>query len=135
MPDATAKPCLTDFCNSIACPKVCPKLSIRLIPASLSSTVTTEALKLTDLATSMVRILKSLSKISSDRFSIISNNSGSPIIAVLIISAKPDRYSFSGKVVSIEVSQITNSGCLIMPNIFFVAPRFTPFFPPVLAST
>ena len=58
-----------------------------------------------------------------------------PITAVLISSASPERNSSSGNVLSIDGSHITNSGCLKQPRRFLVLPRFTPFFPPVLAST
>ena len=73
-------------------------------------------------------ILNQLIKNNADRKSLL-------IMECLIISPYADNNSLFGKVCKKLVSIITNLGLLKHPIMFLISSRFTPFFPPIEAST
>eukprot|EP00804_Cyclotella_cryptica_P019705 CCRYP_016476-RA/>CCRYP_016476-RA protein AED:0.40 eAED:0.40 QI:1/1/1/1/0/0/2/347/165 len=103
---------------SIACPKVCPKFNVALIPASFSSACTTSALfsqdRLIAYRVASASLLNNLSMFSSCH----SKKGASRISPYLTTSLKPDFSSRSGRVTRTDVSMKTHCGWWNAPIIF-----------------
>ena len=136
VPTATASPWfMASEHFSMACPSVCPRLSLRRSPASYSSRSTISALTRTAADTTADSSAVSPRNASKPRRSSRANSSASAMTAALTASASPARNSLSGSVRSSAGSQTTNRGWVNVPAMFLYPSTFTPFLPPTEAST